>query len=612
MRCFFFLIFGLLTGWVQGQEAILDYQVDISIYSDSQIEVTETIKVRSAGYKIKHGIFRTIPTIRPDKSGRNEPAPIEIISVQRDGQKEKYHLEKSRKNMVIYIGSEDIVLDAAIYTYKLKYRADNQIGYFDEYDELYWNAIGHDWVFPVNNYSVTVRLPDGAGFLQGSCYTGYAGSTSSDCDLYATSDDQVVNSTGNNALQPGQGFTIAVAWPKGFVTEQTKRPYEISWINILLYLLGLVVFLYYAYTLWVKVGVDPPEVPVVPDWHPPKALSPAENSYIYHRSITNEAVTAALVNAAIKGVIRIENKKKKFTFHRLTESDNLELEEKSLVDSLLPPGKETFVLKSSSYSRYQSAKLNFMQSLKRKLNITDYYRQNWTQGMKALVLMAVVTTLTLTVGMYPLLPNIYYSAMVTFLLLMVAFVMLSFLFRIMKWYKWLIVIPAWGVMTGALVLIYSQVLFFTTSYILVAVIIGLALALTGFFNYLIYAPTPDGQKMRAEIKGFRLYLDKSEKSMLEFFTPPEKTPELFEKMLPFAIALGVENRWGKKFKQVLDDAIEKGTYAPVWYAGNIHQINSLHSNFQSSVTSAAPKSSSGSGGGGFSGGGGGGGGGGGW
>jgi uncharacterized membrane protein len=146
----------------------------------------------------------------------------------------------------------------------------------------------------------------------------------------------------------------------------------------------------------------------------------------------------------------------------------------------------------------------------------------------------------------------------------------------------------------------------------VGVIFGIGLFLVGLFNYLIYAPTPKGQKTTAEVKGFRMYLDKSEKAMLEYFTPPEKTPELFEKMLPFAIALGVENNWGNKFKKILDEAIEKGTYTPLWYTGNIHQINSLHSNFQSSVSHAAPKSSSGSGGGGFSGGGGGGGGGGGW
>ena len=65
-----------------------------------------------------------------------------------------------------------------------------------------------------------------------------------------------------------------------------------------------------------------------------------------------------------------------------------------------------------------------------------------------------------------------------------------------------------------------------------------------------------------------------EKNLLNYFTPPEKTPELFEKMLPFAIALGVENKWADKFESVLNQAIEEGTYKPVWYAGNIHQLNS--------------------------------------
>ncbi len=611
MRLLYFLILWLLAGWVHGQEAILDYQVDISIHSDTQIEVTETIKVRAEGRQIQRGIFRTIPTVRPDKSGRDEPAPIKIISVQRDGQKEKYHLEKNRKSIAVYIGSESTSLNPGIYTYEIRYRADNQIGFFDDYDELYWNVIGHDWAFPVEQFGVTLHLPDGADYVQGSCYTGYPGSTSQECTLSETGSG-TVHGEGKQALQPGEGFTIAVAWPKGFVTERVTPRYEFSWINILLYGIGLLVFAFYGYRMWKKVGEDPPEVPVVPDWHPPEGYSPAESSYIFNRSIVNEAISSALVSAAIKGVIRIENKKKKFTFYRLKGSEVLESEEKTLVDGILPPGKESFELKSSSYSRYQLAKSAFTISLASKLNISDYYRQNWTQGFKALLLMAVITTFSLSVGMYPLMSNIFYSMLLAFILVFVAFILISVLFRIMKWYKWIFIIPAWVVMTALFVAIYSQALFFTSSYVLVAVIIGLALFLVGLFNYLIYAPTRKGQKVSAEIRGFRMYLDKSEKAMLDYFTPPEKTPELFEKMLPFAIALGVENKWGKKFKQVLDDAIEKGTYAPIWYVGNIHQINSLHSNFESSVSHAAPKSSSGSGGGGFSGGGGGGGGGGGW
>ena len=49
--------------------------------------------------------------------------------------------------------------------------------------------------------------------------------------------------------------------------------------------------------------------------------------------------------------------------------------------------------------------------------------------------------------------------------------------------------------------------------------------------------------------------------------PPDKTPELFERFLPYAVALDVENGWAKRFAGVLAAA---GTAAAVsaWYSGN--------------------------------------------
>ena len=162
MRYFYFLILLLCSGWITSQEAILDYQVEISILNDADIEVTETITVRAAGNQIRRGIFRVIPTIRPDESGRNEPAPIEILDIRRDGQKEDYHVEKGRQNLTIYLGKESVILSPGEYTYVLRYKASNQIGYFEEYDELYWNVIGADWAFPIQEYGVKIKWPSGA------------------------------------------------------------------------------------------------------------------------------------------------------------------------------------------------------------------------------------------------------------------------------------------------------------------------------------------------------------------------------------------------------------------------------------------------------------------
>ena len=100
-------------------------------------------------------------------------------------------------------------------------------------------------------------------------------------------------------------------------------------------------------------------------------------------------------------------------------------------------------------------------------------------------------------------------------------------------------------------------------------------------------------------------------------TPPDVTPEVFEKYFPYAVALGVENKWANKFSQYLEVAGQSmQNYQPIWYTGHLGNMNQLSSDLGHGLTSAIssaatpPGGSSGGGGGGFSGGGGGGGGGG--
>jgi uncharacterized membrane protein len=137
----------------------------------------------------------------------------------------------------------------------------------------------------------------------------------------------------------------------------------------------------------------------------------------------------------------------------------------------------------------------------------------------------------------------------------------------------------------------------------------------------ISAPTIEGRQVLDHVAGFKQYLSVTERERLDRMTPPEDTPQLFEKYLPYAIALGVENRWAKRFESVLAAAAAQGQSGFAWYSGSRSPwsdpegfTNSVGSSLASTVSSAstAPGSSSGSGGGGSSGGGGGGGGGGGW
>ena len=103
-------------------------------------------------------------------------------------------------------------------------------------------------------------------------------------------------------------------------------------------------------------------------------------------------------------------------------------------------------------------------------------------------------------------------------------------------------------------------LFFIVS---IVIIVGINL----LFVYLLKAPTALGRKVMDRIEGFRMYLSIAEEDRLEKLHPPGKTPELFEKYLPYALALDVDQQWSEKFADVLKQAAETRGYSPAWYYG---------------------------------------------
>jgi uncharacterized membrane protein len=144
------------------------------------------------------------------------------------------------------------------------------------------------------------------------------------------------------------------------------------------------------------------------------------------------------------------------------------------------------------------------------------------------------------------------------------------------------------------------------------------------FWFLLKAPTMQGRKVMDEIEGYKLYLSVAEADRMNMLgTEPVMSLELFERHLPYAMALGVEKPWTRHFEaQIPPDQLAQSGGGPRWYSshGGVSSLSSMASTLSSgmagTISSAATRpSSSGSGGssgGGSSGGGGGGGGGGGW
>ena len=62
---------------------------------------------------------------------------------------EPWFTENMRNGVRINTGNDDFLPVPADYTYTIRYRTTRQLGFFADHDELYWNAIGTGWIFPI-------------------------------------------------------------------------------------------------------------------------------------------------------------------------------------------------------------------------------------------------------------------------------------------------------------------------------------------------------------------------------------------------------------------------------------------------------------------------------
>lgn len=555
-----FLVLGLLS--LKAQERILSYDIDAEIEKNGTLLVREQISVVAEGNAIKRGIYRTFPTKYKDRLGNRFKVDFEVTEVLKNGAPEPWFTEDQSNGVVVYIGDSNIDLTPGTYNYTLSFKTTRQIGFFDDYDELYYNAIGGDWAFPIETASVTIRAPEGAGIVQKAAYSGYAGSTGCDCEL--TSERNVVRLTTTRQLEPQEQLTIAAAWERGFVVRPSGFSKLLMFLkdnlHILFALAGLAGAIMIYFRKWKSAGKDPAKGTIIPLFDPPEGFSPAATGYLSNMGMKEEVVTAALVNMAVSGYLKIIRTRKKYSLELVPGADAMLTPEEKALASALFAGNQEIVLDNENHMVFQKARSEAEKILKEKM-IPEYFNLN---------------------AKY-LLPGVLFS---------IALVLLTF-----------VISPTPAV-----------------PIILIILLVGLGI----LFAWLMKAPTPHGRALMDEAEGFRMYLSVAEKERLNLVHEPELTVERFEKLLPFAIALGVENQWGKKFENALSRSMQDTkTYNPSWYTGTgfgaaafspSNFTSTMGKSFSSAISSAstAPGSSSGSGGGGSSGGGGGGGGGGGW
>jgi uncharacterized membrane protein YgcG len=566
MRRWLVLVVAVLSTAAAADERILSFHSDIRVFPDGMLEVTETITVRAEGHQIRRGIYRDFPVDYEDRLGNNYRIRLEPLAVLRNDRPEAYHTVRSGRDVRTYFGSRNRFLDHGEHTYVFRYRVNRMLGFFEQHDELYWNVTGNNWVFPIDEATATVILEFDAprDALMVDAYTGRFGAKAQDYGRYLDEQGNV-QFAANNPLPPSHGLTIVVGWPKGFVAEPTAAT-RIGWLlqdnlNLLLAVAGFVLLLAYYIPVWINHGKDPEEGVIVTRYEPPRGFSPASLRYIRQMYYDDKVMTVAIVNLAVKGYLEIVQDG---DTHALRKLDAMHAHgalapgEKELYGELFAK-QDVVILENTNHEVLGGAR-----SAHRKSLVNDYkqhyFKTNGLLNIPAIFIVIGFTVLALRTGDGATFP-------------VIATIVLSFL-------------------TMAI------------------------------FAIVMKRPTLRGRKLLDEMMGFADYLEIAEKDEMNLRNPPDKTPQLFEAMLPYALALGVEQAWSEKFADVLAALRnpDGSAWHPSWYHGDWNTANlsnttsALSSGLNSAVSSSVspPGSSSGGGGGGSSGGGGGGGGGGGW
>jgi len=561
------------------QERILAYDSVVEVHADGTLDVTERIRVRAEGRSIRRGIFRDFPTRYRDRHGNAVVVDFEVVGVERDGRPEPWFTERMDNGVRVNTGDDSLLPVPLETTYTLRYRTNRQLGFFDAHDELYWNAIGHGWAFPVETGSVEVRLPAAVdpGALEVDGWTGRLRVRSRDfaADVVGPG---VARWTLTAPLEPREGLTILLTFPKGTVAAPGRAQAAGWWLRDNLPFVpaigGLLVLLAFCLKRWHSVGRDPAPGVIVVRYEPPRGESPSALRYLVRNTYDPICMSAELLACAVAGHVRIEHEEHarggRWTLHRQPDATGtLGDDGRRLLDALLPPGRPELRLGKAKATRVQVAMDAHRTGLSERFGST-MFRLNG--GSIAIAIAIVMVTCMLTAV----------SAIAS----------------------------EGGGMPGALVPL------------------GLCVVVAVAFVFLVPARTPEGRRRLDEIEGFKRYLSVAEQDDLARLdgpgdgTPPPLDAARFEALLPYAVALGVEEAWTARFTAAVGSAAAAAATAGMaWYHGS---AGTSPAGFTSAIgqalgtqiasSSTPPGSSSGSfsggGGGGFSGGGGGGGGGG--
>ncbi len=576
------LYFGFISNYVGAsvndfviKDFQADYYLDVDSNGRSTLRTVETIVTIFPDYDQNHGIERALPTTY---DGHSTSLDVQSVKNQ-NGEALSYSTSRQGDNLVLRIGDANVYVHNQ-QTYVISYLQKDVTRYFSntDSDEFYWDVNGTGWYQPFSKITARLHLGQALGDKlnsQSSCYYGVSGSAKK-CDISII--DGVISASLNN-LSIGENMTIAVGFqPDTFadykMTVSGFIQRYLTFVSIILGLIGLVVLLFLKYT---KGKNSPGRGTVVAQYLPPKDADIAIASVIKKHNLAWAAAT--VIDLAVRHKLKvIEIDKNKFSLEYIN-SDKLTDNELSVIKAYFgdnPTKGDRYDIEKNRANTKLAYKLSTIyRQVKRWLNNNDYYKDIKRLRIAMLIVVVVITLQPFIILFFSKSGVTLFEGFLPFLSMVLAFL-------------------------GMMIIVLTKPL------------------------------SIKGRELLDYLKGLEMYIKTAEKDRIKYLQSPQgayKTPintdnkalvlKLYERVLPYAVLFGHEKEWVK----TIGKYYEQQESNPDWYVGqtafSAAVFSSAFSNFSSNVKhnsyyTSSNSSSGGSSGGGFSGGGGGGGGGGGW
>jgi uncharacterized membrane protein YgcG len=569
---------------------IQNFAEDVEVAKNGTIDVTESIDLRFTG--AWNGIYRRIPVKYTTPTGFGYTLFLQPISVtDENGNALKYTETDQGRYTQFQIWVPNAV--DAVRTVVLRYRVLDAIAFFDDHDELYWNVTGDEWDNSIESASAHIVLPEGVSGLHAIAYTGVFGSRSQDAQVTVNGDEVEIQT--NHPLGFHEGLTAVVGFDKGFVSPPTAatRIWMFLRSNWPLFL-PIFAFVIMLWLKWTR-GRDPRRNPIAVQYEPPDKLTPGECGALVDKEVNMRDVTATLVDLAVKGYIVIEQRQHEGLMHLSHHNDYVfHLKKPAAEWSGLRP-HETAMLAGMFYTgdgltataggaaairgivaAIQSGSFTGVDAAgtpQMSVSLADMQNRFYVHlpGIKNSITGALVSD-----GYYTHSPESVRGGYLGV-----------------------------GAVIGILLVVGSNFLSGATgssrlAWVIAGIAAGLIICAFGWF---MPVHTETGERTLEKILGFEDFLGRVEGDRIERL---EKTPELFEKYLPYAMALRVDKKWVQQFSGI-------AMQPPAWFQGYygpgfapyllVNDLNLMSMQANTAMVSA-PRSSGGLGGSGFGGGGG--------